>query len=98
MSASDELDLDQLDHLMELARAEDFDDCGDVTTALISPERADAQATWELVARTQGCWCGAAILPAMLRSLAPDSRTSDILSDGTDIGKGTVAGRLHGRT
>lgn len=69
-------DQDHLAKLIELARSEDFGPTGDLTSRLLDEASYDVIGAWELTAREPGRFCGAAILPQLLQSLAPAVATS----------------------
>ena len=71
MSVDFPFDQDHLRKLIELARAEDFGPSGDLTSRLLDEASYEVNGAWELTAREPGRFCGAAILPALLESLAP---------------------------
>lgn len=71
MSIDIEFDSVRLRTLFELARKEDIGLVGDLTSLLLPETSSMATGSWELVARESGRFCGAAILPMLLDSLAP---------------------------
>jgi nicotinate-nucleotide pyrophosphorylase (carboxylating) len=73
MTHDSSIDLDQFQTVLKLARREDWGDGGGDLTSLLLPEPAyHAGANWKLVSRQAGRFCGGAIIPALLETLAPE--------------------------
>lgn len=89
----------QLRTLLDLARSEDLGEHGDLTSRLLPDTDLSLRGEWEIVPRENGRFCGAAILPALLESLAPEVRL-DWTKPNADLSP-AVAGepiaRLAGR-
>lgn len=68
------MDQEQFRNLLELARREDLGEGGDLTSLLLPASSCRATGSWRLLARREGRFCGGAILPALLESLAPEVR------------------------
>lgn len=100
MDIDAEFDREQLDKLLALARHEDLRAAGDVTSMLLADAALTAEGTWALVARDEGRFAGAALLPILLESLAPEVRL-DWLKEAADrsaIRPGETVARLSGLT
>lgn len=75
MSLDAAIDRDQFAAILKLARQEDLGAAGSDLTSLLLPDIShDAAGNWRLAARQPGRFCGGAILPALLESLAPEVR------------------------
>jgi len=81
MSAKTEFDHEQLQTLLTLARQEDLGPNGDVTSMLLPETALTARGSWELVAREEGRFCGAQIIPMLLETLAPEVTLDWIMPD-----------------
>ncbi len=94
------LDREQLDKLLALARHEDLRSAGDLTSMLLPETALTAEGTWSLVARDDGRFAGAALLPILLESLAPEVRMDWIkdAADRSDLRAGETIARLSGLT
>ncbi len=68
------IDQKQFREVLSLARREDLGPGSDLTSLLLPEPACRAPGKWRLVARQEGRFCGGAILPAMLESLAPEVR------------------------
>ncbi|MFH1416878.1 MAG: carboxylating nicotinate-nucleotide diphosphorylase [Planctomycetota bacterium] len=89
-----------LQTLLELARREDFgDQAGDLTSLLLPETAYNATGSWSLVAREAGRFCGQAVLPPLLRALAPEVRLDwvDTKIDTKPLSAGDEIARLSGR-
>lgn len=71
MAVDFEFDREHLKKLFELARNEDFGPSGDLTSRLLDEASFNVTGSWQLTAREAGRFCGAAILPMLLESMAP---------------------------
>jgi nicotinate-nucleotide pyrophosphorylase (carboxylating) len=91
-------DDDNLDELMRLARQEDLQSAGDITSRLLPETVYQSSASWNLTARDHGRFCGASLLPRLLAALAPQVRLGwiDANADGLTLEPGQVIARLHG--
>ncbi len=96
MSLPDGINPDRFARLIELARAEDFADVGDLTMALMSPEQRAATGVWSMAPRKNGRLCGNALLPTLLTELAPAARVELVRADGADVGAGETVARITG--
>jgi nicotinate-nucleotide pyrophosphorylase (carboxylating) len=75
MTHDSAIDLDQFESILKLARREDWGDTGGDLTSLLLPEPAySASATWKLVSRQPGRFCGGVIIEPLLTTLAPEVR------------------------
>lgn len=74
MSQDTPIDSTQLEALLRLAREEDLGEAGDLTSLLLPQTAGAAEGRWQLVAREPGRFCGKALLPELLASLAPEVR------------------------
>jgi nicotinate-nucleotide pyrophosphorylase (carboxylating) len=92
------IDPGQMEAILRLARAEDLGGAGDLTSLLLPETAYQAAGRWDLVARQQGRFCGQAVLPAMLSTLAPEIRLDwvDPRSDVQDVGVGDPVARFSG--
>ncbi|HVP11248.1 MAG TPA: carboxylating nicotinate-nucleotide diphosphorylase [Phycisphaerae bacterium] len=69
------IDQEQFEVILKLARREDWGETGGDLTSLLLPETAyHASSNWRLVARQLGRFCGGAVLPSLLKALAPEVR------------------------
>jgi len=66
------IDQEQLRAILELARREDLGTGEDLTSMLLPGPDCRAVGSWRLTAREAGRFCGGAILPTLLTSLAPE--------------------------
>lgn len=91
-------DREQLDKLLDLARHEDLRQAGDMTSKLLPDTALTAEGTWALVARDEGRFAGAALLPILLESLAPEVRLDWLKADADRSGvrSGETIARLSG--
>ncbi len=91
-------DREQLGKLLELARHEDLRQAGDVTSKLLPDTVLTAEGAWALVARDEGRFAGAALLPILLGSLAPEVRLDWLKTDADRAGiqPGETIARLSG--
>jgi len=91
-------DREQLGKLLDLARHEDLRQAGDVTSMLLPDTALTAEGTWALVARDEGRFAGAALLPILLESLAPEVRLDWMkpAADRSGIHAGETIARLSG--
>jgi nicotinate-nucleotide pyrophosphorylase (carboxylating) len=91
-------DREQLGKLLDLARREDLRQAGDVTSMLLPDTALTAEGTWALVARDEGRFAGAALLPVLLESLAPEVRLDWMKPDAdrSGIRAGETIARLSG--
>lgn len=98
MDSEVEFDMQQLHGLLELARQEDLGRAGDLTSMLLPEPAVTAMGTWELTAREDGRFCGSAILPTLLESLAPEVRSEWIMpeADRSAVRSGQVIARFSG--
>lgn len=94
-----EIDRDRLRELLRLARREDWGEAGDVTSLLLPETAFNAIGRWEVRARGPGRFCGSAILPELLESLAPEVRVAWVKPDADHhpVEAGEVVARLEGR-
>jgi len=90
------VDADRLRDLISRCRDEDLGQHGDLTTALLAQELADARKTWLIRAREPGCLCGASLLPYLCEHLASGVRAEDVATDGTSLSETTYIARLIG--
>jgi nicotinate-nucleotide pyrophosphorylase (carboxylating) len=65
-------DRESLGALLEVARREDIGPVGDLTSRLLPETGLRERGAWSLTARDDGRFCGAALLPILLRELAPE--------------------------
>jgi nicotinate-nucleotide pyrophosphorylase (carboxylating) len=94
-----EVDQQQLQAILELARREDLgENQGDLTSLLLPETAHNAVGTWRLVARREGRFCGGLLLPALLRCLAPEVKTEWIKPrcDQEPVKSGEEVARLTG--
>lgn len=98
MSAAAGFDREQLDRIIELARQEDLGQVGDLTSQLLPETRFTSRGRWQLAAREEGRFCGAAILPILLESLAPEVQVDWLLpgADRAAVRAGDVIARFSG--
>ena len=98
MELDPRINLEQLQTILELARLEDLGVHGDLTTMLMPEAFYNAAGEWYLVTREPGRFCGRAVLPTMLKALAPEVRIEwiDPRSDGHDVPAGQTVVRLAG--
>ena len=98
MTRESHIDPAQLDIILRLARSEDLGEAGDLTTLLMPEPACNAMGAWDLVARQPGRFCGMAVLPAMLRTLAPEVRVDGAVPerDGRDVNAGETMARFSG--
>jgi nicotinate-nucleotide pyrophosphorylase (carboxylating) len=89
---------DNLEELLRLARNEDLRAAGDITSRLLPEAYFTSKASWNLTARQAGRFSGASTLPRMLTSLAPEVQLGwiDANADGLVVEPGQVIARLHG--
>ena len=94
-----EFDLTALKSLLDLARREDFGDHGDITSTLLGEPSINARGTWEVAPRQDGRFCGAAILPMLLKALAPEVTLDWVKpdADGAALKAGEAVAKLSGR-
>jgi nicotinate-nucleotide pyrophosphorylase (carboxylating) len=90
MATDTGIDMAALAKLIELARLEDLSTGNDITTGLLPESAFEATGHWSLRARRPGRFCGAAILPTLVSSLAPEVRI-EWVADGVD-GRAVTAG------
>lgn len=72
MNTEAEFDPVRIRTLLALTRQEDLGEVGDLTSMLLPEESFRATGSWALVARESGRFCGEALLPVLLESLAPE--------------------------
>ncbi|MBL1217216.1 MAG: carboxylating nicotinate-nucleotide diphosphorylase [Planctomycetes bacterium] len=85
--------------LLELARAEDLEDSGDITTQLTCSTSSSARpgsASAHVIAAAPGVAAGLAILPTLLDVFQADLTHTDSITDGTSVVPGTVLTTLTG--
>lgn len=101
MESMNTFDLDKasLRQLFDLARREDFGDHGDLTSTLLHETPVESRGAWEIAPRQDGRFCGAAILPALLESLAPEIHIDWVMpdADGAPVKAGQPVAKLSGR-
>ena len=98
MTPSMEFDRKKLEEVLRIARAEDLEPHGDLTSRLLPETSYNATAHWEVVARRAGRFCGKAVLPALLDMLAPETRLDWVQPDEChDVEPGEAVARLSGR-
>ncbi len=86
--------------LLELARNEDFgDQAGDLTSLLLPQNAYTATGCWSVVAREKGRFCGEAVLPSLIRELAPEVQIDWVRPkiDTLPLSAGDEIARLSGR-
>jgi nicotinate-nucleotide pyrophosphorylase (carboxylating) len=98
MNAKAEFDTEQLRTLLALTRREDLGDVGDLTSMLLPEASFRARGSWALVARESGRFCGEAILPALLETLAPEIKLEWFMpqADRAKISPGQTLARFTG--
>jgi nicotinate-nucleotide pyrophosphorylase (carboxylating) len=99
MTLGEGIDRQQFETLLRLARLEDLGDgSGDMTSQLLPEPALNAVGNWRLVARGPGRFCGAAILPTMLETLAPEVELEWLKPkcDTTPVQAGEELARLRG--
>jgi nicotinate-nucleotide pyrophosphorylase (carboxylating) len=91
------MDAERLRRLVEMARAEDLGQRGDITTQSLDKTLLP-KGPWRLVARHEGIFAGAAVLPTLLHELAADARLREgtLLGDGERLAAGQVAAIIEG--
>lgn len=92
------IDVNQLLPLIELARREDLGEHGDLTSRLLPELTLTARGRWQIVSRDHGRFCGAAILPTLVESLAPEVSLDWINpdADAMRVEPGVPIARLSG--
>ncbi|MCA9257398.1 MAG: hypothetical protein KDA33_17245, partial [Phycisphaerales bacterium] len=98
MAVEFEFDRNFLKRLIELAREEDFGASGDLTSRLLDEASFNLVGTWQLTARQAGRFCGAAILPTLIETLAPQVALTWIKpnADLSDVSPGDCVAKLNG--
>lgn len=82
--------------IVALARREDLDDLGDLTTVALVPESAQGAA--EIVCREPGSVAGLPAIDVVIRGMDTHCRWHPSADDGDRVSAGTVLGRLEGPT
>jgi nicotinate-nucleotide pyrophosphorylase (carboxylating) len=93
------IDREQFEAILRLARREDWGETGGDVTSLLMPEPTyNATANWSLVTRQPGRFCGGAIIPDMLKVLAPEVRLDWLRprSDSEPVATGQEIARFSG--
>lgn len=80
--------------LFQLAREEDLDGAGDVTTKAL--RLGDRSVSGGIVARSAGIICGWRAIPALIEAFAGRCEVESQIADGTEIEIGIAAGVLCG--
>ncbi|MCB9851450.1 MAG: carboxylating nicotinate-nucleotide diphosphorylase [Phycisphaerales bacterium] len=98
MAVDFQFDRDFLKRLFELARQEDFGPTGDLTSRLLDEASFNVVGAWQLTAREAGRFCGAAILPMLIESLAPQVVLSWVMPDAdlSDVLPGDCLAKFNG--
>jgi nicotinate-nucleotide pyrophosphorylase (carboxylating) len=100
MTHDSAIDIDQFETILKLARREDLGDTGGDLTSLLLPETVyNAAATWKLVSRQSGRFCGGAVISSLLKTLAPEVRLDWLRPrcDSEPVTAGQEIARFSGR-
>ncbi len=98
MTDTGPFDHENLVALLEIARREDIGPVGDLTSRLMPQTLVHERSTWKLTARDEGRFCGAELLPILLREIAPEVRLDWLKPDADrqPVARGEPVARFSG--